>query len=103
MLAYKDSKVTTKNGKKVWCIRFSFTNNNSKAVYFSESFYYMAYINGVEISAYDISDNIYTSIKNGASLDVEVYYSVSSGDKFQFEIADTNSCKVFFTKVLTIK
>lgn len=102
VLKYKGAKVTKRYGDKCVCISYTFTNNNPKAVYFAESFSYTAFVNGIEQYATDTFGDV-TAIKNGASIDVDLYYEVKSGDKLEFEIADTNNYKVFFKKTLTVE
>lgn len=100
-LSFIGAKFVNAYGEKYWSMNFKFFNEGSDPVYFGEKYSCTAYVNGVETHT-TTSDKAYTSIKDGASAEVNLYYKVKSGDKFEFDIRDTDKYKTLFKQTYII-
>ena len=100
-LGYVKDKVIKYNKKKLWGIKFDFTNDSSSPKYFYELYTVEAYINGVE-TYYDESDDAWINVKNGATINPTFGYYVKSGDEIEFTIKKQGTYKVVFTKTYVV-
>ena len=82
---YKNSGTINYLGDNCWAITFTFTNKSADAVSFLDEIEAEVFINNKSVLC-DYADNDNTYIKNGASVDVTLYYIVKSGDKIEFKI-----------------
>lgn len=100
---YKDTVLKLKeikyvkdySGKRMCQFTFDFTNNSGKATYFEDPYECYVYINGIEVYADDY-ENIWTNVKDGATLEGYVAYSVKSGDKIEFELSNYYTNKTVY-------
>ena len=83
--AFKSAKVTKRQGKKSWKITFTFTNKGSKGVSFYDKYFVEAYDNDIECDPI-YEENYYTKVRNGASVDVDFFVTVKSGDHIDFSV-----------------
>lgn len=84
-IEYKGSEMTNYLGDDCWAITFKFTNKSADAASFDDEVEAETFINNKSVSA-DYIDNDDVYIKNGASVNVTLYYKVESGDKIEFKI-----------------
>ena len=84
-IEYKGYEMTNYLGDDCWAITFKFTNKSADAASFNDEVETETFINNKSVSTnYIDNDDVY--IKNGASVDVTLYYKVESGDKIEFKI-----------------
>lgn len=82
---YKESKLTKYDDVSCWAITFEYSNSSETGASFSSEYYPLVYVNNVERDMYDDED-YYTKVKDGASIEVTLYYKAKKGDKIDFDI-----------------
>ena len=88
-VTFKSAKMKKKYGEKYFAITYTFTNNSDEGVCFYDKFYTQVYVNNVERD-YETQEEVFTNVKNGASIDVVFYYKAKVGDKVEYSVYTYN-------------
>lgn len=88
-VTFKSAKMKKKYGEKYFAITYTFTNNSDKGLCFFDKFYTQVYVNNVERD-YETQEEMFTNVKNGASIDVTFYYKAKVGDKVEYSVYTYN-------------
>ena len=91
----KSAKIKKHYGTKYFTITYTFTNDSEVGVCFFDVFNTQVYINDVERDYYS-QDELFTNVKNGASIDVSFFYEAKAGDKAEYSVYtyDSNYNKI---------